>query len=105
MGRILARNIVFDGLSLPAGTEVVLAYRGATTVTGGPEVDASVLDPHGEVFPGSGSVDFLDGSGWKAMATAIDGARFVQVRISTIANAVHGEAPSLRAVGFAFETP
>ena len=48
------------------------------------------------------SVNFQGGNGWKSDISAIDGARYVQARITFISNAETQLAPVLSALGFAF---
>jgi hypothetical protein len=88
----------------PAGTKVQLAYRGATLITS-PSLaaDAANLDPYGNPLAGGFSVTFLDSDpGWKSSATELDGARFIQVRITLVSDAATGAAPELSALGLAY---
>ena len=103
-----------------AGTQVVLAYRGASTVgssmNGAPAFDAMDLDAYGDqpdvigaASPGNpigknADVVFLDpaDSSWKNDLDAIDGARFVQLRVTFISNAESGLTPELGALGIPF---
>jgi hypothetical protein len=96
---------------LPPGTEIELAFRGAVTVTlgiGNPPAagDAQRYDFYGELPPSTGAqVTFLNGdSTWKADPEQIDGARWVQVRISLIGDFVSGETPALSALGLPFRS-
>jgi hypothetical protein len=90
----------------PAGTRIVLAYRGATNVTGDYLVDASKLDAYGETSAasgGTGNFTPLNGdSTWKTSLSAIQGARYFQTRVSFISNAETLLTPELSALGFAF---
>jgi len=86
----------------PAGTQVVLAFRGATAAS--PQVlsDAGLLDPYGESLTPN-SVTFLNADpSWKGDISAIDGARFVQVRATFLSNAETGDIAELSAMGLAF---
>ncbi len=89
--------------SQPPGTQVVLAFRGATAVTGPARNDAGSLDAYGDDAPGgaSSSVTFLDNdAGWKSSPQpALVGARRVQMRVSFIANAETGARPEITALG------
>ncbi len=88
----------------PAGTRVLLEFRGATAFTGQAETaafDAQQLDPYGDVD--GGGVMFLDGDDtWKQDPRALDGARFLQMRFSFENNIESGLTPELSAVGIAY---
>lgn len=89
---------------LPFGTHLVLAYRGATGVTVGSQgaKDADALDAYGETLSGGG-VTFLQGDNtWKPTLSAVNGAKFFQVRVSFIGNTETNLVPELSALGFAF---
>ncbi len=91
----------------PAGTQIVLAYRGATVVSGDYATNASGLDAYGEVSLASGGsgnppVFFNGDPTWKTSLSAIQGAKYFQVRVSFISNAETLLTPSLSALGFAF---
>ncbi|HEV8111190.1 MAG TPA: Ig-like domain-containing protein [Planctomycetota bacterium] len=89
----------------PAGTQVVLAFRGATFASASVQSDASLLDAYGEAAA-PGSVTFFHGDDtWKSSLAAIDGARFVQLRATFVSNAESGRAPSISALGLAFQNP
>lgn len=92
-------QLLFEGGAPPAGSSVELAYRGADSVgaVGGtsPAADASLLDPYGDEgdpfgvgLPGdpankNPSVAFFhDDASWFSDLDDLDGARFVQVRIT-----------------------
>jgi hypothetical protein len=84
-------------------TAVVVEFRGAhgfTGEAGSSAFDASRLDPHGDVLPG-GVV--LHGASWSDDLTSIDGARFVQARVSFLNDVEHGLSPELDSLGVAFE--
>lgn len=89
----------------PSGTEIALAFRGATSVTGDPLTDASLLDPYGEVpSGGSGQIVYQNGdASWKPSMNSLQGARYFQVRVSFISNAATLLTPHLSALGFALE--
>jgi hypothetical protein len=90
----------------PAGTQIVLAYRGATVVSGDYGSNASGLDAYGEVSNASGGggafTPFNGDLTWKNSLSAIQGAKYFQVRVSFISNAETLLTPSLSALGFAF---
>ncbi len=89
---------------LPAGTEVVLDFRGAdafATSPPGAPFNADVLDAYGEVK--NGTVFFHAGdSNWHSEITDIDGARYFQIRISFIGNIQTLLAPHLASLAIAF---
>ena len=86
----------------PAGTSVTLELRGATGFSGALEpFDAGAIDAYGALA--TTSVDFLNGSDdWHSDANAIDGARFVQLRISFVNDLVSGASPALDSLALAF---
>jgi hypothetical protein len=90
----------------PLGTQVQIAYRGATDASGDALTDASKMDAYGELRPpgtGQGTVSFLNNdSTWKNSLSAINGARLFQVRLSFISNAETLLTPTLSALGFAY---
>jgi hypothetical protein len=110
------------GAGLPAGTQVQLAYRGATSVTaaaGAPWLDAGLYDPYGDGYTQS-QLDMLFGAGmkpaigvvefpvdndksWHDSIDAIDGARWIQVRLTFVGNAVSNVTPQVAGVAIAFQ--
>ena len=104
----------------PSGTGISVAWRGAKTVeaaAGTPWEDAGNYDPYGDGFDSGQlqklglpvgnefTVTFHPTSGdnsWKNDVTQINGARFVQFRVTFLANAESGLIPELSALGFAF---
>jgi len=99
-------GVLASVLPLAAGSAagVQVEVRGASgfTGTGGVEVDASQLDAYGDVP--SGTVDFWNGDAtWQADPDAIDGARYLPVRL-TLANDLESlESPHLDSLAIAFE--
>ncbi len=106
----------------PTGTEVLLAYRGATQAVNGPDgnptADAGVLDVYGDLADNNQSglagdpsqknttVTFLNGDNtWKASIDEVDGARFLQIRLTFVNNTESGLSPELSALGFAYIRP
>ncbi len=96
--------------SLPAGTQVLLHFRGATGITGGagnPWFDARNIDPYGDRSPLNNVpayvVTFLNtDSSWKASMSAINGSYLFQTRITMISNVESGATPEISGLGFAF---
>ncbi|MEW6073919.1 MAG: Ig-like domain-containing protein [Planctomycetota bacterium] len=92
----------------PAGTNVVVEFRGATGIFGQSEdqpFDAEDLDPYGEPLDRQygGTIVFLnDDPTWKSDVDEIDGSRFLQMRFSFFSNIDSGLGPVLSAVGVAF---
>lgn len=113
-----APALVEPGLdAAPQGAQVVLAYRGATAIqTTAPNGwhDATNYDAYGDsytalqlpVFGKQATLaftpTFLGNKTWKSTPTAIQGARFVQVRVSFLGNPATGLAPELSSLGLAF---
>jgi hypothetical protein len=121
-----------EASDLPSGTQVVIEYRGAEgfvlsdlDAALGTIVDESVfpfdaqrLNAYGEIFAtlppnnqqvllGStqfpGSVQFTNGvSTWVSDIDAVDGSRFVQMRITFVSNLETLLGPELSAIGIAF---
>ncbi len=109
---------------LPSGTQLIVAYRGANGFTPtpplgqSPQHDARNLDAYGNlytteqlafVFPGGGATGIaplfhpVAGSDrWSASAADLDGARFIQARVTFVSNASTGLSPELGALGFAY---
>jgi hypothetical protein len=87
----------------PAGTDVVLEFRGAHgfASTGGAELDALQLDPYGEIP--SGDVFYPDGDrSWSRDIDAVDGLRWLQVRITFVNDVDSGVTPTLDSLALAF---
>ncbi len=87
---------------LPPGTEIVLAFRGADSVPL-EAFDADELDPYGELDPALPAVVFFQGDDtWKESIDDVDGARYLQARVTLIGDTVANVAPSLGSLGFGF---
>jgi hypothetical protein len=103
----------------PAGTQVVIAFRGATNVTTGtgtppPSKDATKYDFYGDPVGTPFQVNFQLGptgqpdTTWKSDITKLNntvpnnGARFIQYRASLISNPDTKLTPTLSALGLAF---
>jgi hypothetical protein len=93
----------------PSGTEVVLAFRGASNIAGldngNPPDDITTnalnLDFYGDKA-GPGTPTFLSGTDWKADITSINTAQYFQVRISFISNTSTDQTAELRSLAFAY---
>jgi hypothetical protein len=89
---------------LPAGTQVALEYRGAVGFS--PDAltapfDASRIDPYGDIR--TGTVSFLNGLGtWTDDIHAVDGARYLQVRLTFVNDIASGARPELSSLGISF---
>ncbi|MEM7307734.1 MAG: Ig-like domain-containing protein [Planctomycetota bacterium] len=104
----------------PQGTELLVAWRGASAIGGDGAADfafdAAHLDPYGDlrmdagmpaapVFLGSnGDVTFVPpgDESWKDSLAEVDGARFLQARLTFVSNAVTLLTPELSSLGVAF---
>ncbi|MCI0635761.1 MAG: Ig-like domain-containing protein [Actinobacteria bacterium] len=91
----------------PGGTSAQLHFRGATGFSGDASTnpfDGTKIDPYGDLATADGTVTFLNGiRTWASSIHAIDGARFVQVRITFLNNIQTGLNAELSALGLAFE--
>ena len=105
----------------PLGTNVVLDYRGATLVTPAGTApilnDANFIDAYGNatLCVGTGTCPlqvcttngvptyFQTNSTWRSSISQINTAKFFQVRVTFISNTDTNLAPSLSALGFAFQ--
>ncbi|MBJ01456.1 MAG: hypothetical protein CMK00_01150 [Planctomycetes bacterium] len=84
----------------PLGTEVVLAFRGATNITTAiPKENATYLDAYGNIPTG---VVFMDDDTWKPSISDIDGAAWYQTRITFISNTETYLTPELSALAVAY---
>ncbi|NOT31425.1 MAG: hypothetical protein HOP15_13340 [Planctomycetes bacterium] len=88
----------------PAGTQVVLDYRGAlgfSANTLGAQFDATRIDAYGELA--AGTVAFLNGANtWTGTIQSLNGARYLQVRVTFVSNVATGASPELTALGIPF---
>ena len=106
----------------PPGTSVEIAYRGAddiTSVVPGIWGTTKWLDAYGDSYdqaqlqkltgsPGqpdeSFSVSFFNGDGgWKQDVSELDGARYLQARVTLISNPETGATPTVTGLGFGYE--
>jgi hypothetical protein len=105
-----------DG-DFPRGTSVQVEFRGATSVGGSGAVSPAqspfVLDAYGDQQAGFGipgdpanknlDVTFLNGDdGWKSSLDDLDGARYVQARLTFVGNPVTTLIPRLEALGLSY---
>ena len=93
----------FGDQELPAGTEVSLAWRGASAASASLSQDASRLDAYGEPFQPGDTVSYFGTPQFAAGLDAIDGARLAQARITFVSNAATGEIPRLSGLGLSWE--
>jgi hypothetical protein len=92
---------------IPAGLEMHFAFRGATALTGSTTaaVNANNYDPYGDSKPPANAfgATFLNGDKtWKSDISELSGAKFIQVRVTFVADADSGAVPALDAIGFAY---
>jgi hypothetical protein len=97
--------------SLPPGTQLLLAYRGASGITGPvsrPWENASNMDPYGNPSPllaggSTWTVTFLNSdNSWHSTMQDLAGSQYFQVRITMVSNAESGVSPALSSLGFGF---
>lgn len=99
--------------SLPPGTQVLLHYRGATSIVntgsaaGKPWENAANIDPYGAKLPNlpvsvNFNVTFNGGNSWRDTIQQINGSQFFQARITLVSNVLSGATPEVTALGFAF---
>jgi hypothetical protein len=95
---------VTEPRELPQGTRVVLEYRGAESFSAdagfGP-FDSDRLDPYGEFSPGT--VNYHGSGTWTDDISAVNGSRFLQVRLSFFNGVDTGLTPFLDSLGIAYE--
>ncbi len=103
--------------ALPEGTQVQLAFRGATDVQNAEALaDATSLDLYGDHYDRSAvplthnssdanlGIQFLAGdASWKSDPSELDGARFYQVRLTFVANVGTGVSPAVSAVAVGWQ--
>jgi hypothetical protein len=101
--------------SQPSGTSVSVAFRGATAMnpTPTPGLDpwesGQQIDPYGNAYaaivPNTGpfTPNFVNSDpSWKHTLQELNGARFVQARITLVSNAESGVSPEISALGIPF---
>jgi hypothetical protein len=104
--------------SLPVGTQVALAFRGAdsvTSATAGAWERAGLLGVYGDAYSASQlaklagnpneafSVNYLNGdSGWKDDLSELDGATLVQARITMVSNPETAGVATVSGLGIPF---
>jgi len=112
----LAPQVLAGAGGQPAGTEVVVAFRGASAISGGSlagaAFDAATIDPYGAVnlSPGvylgtDNDVSFVPAGDatWKSDPNALAGSRYVQARVSFLGNAQTLESASMSSLAFAYD--
>ncbi len=92
----------------PPGTEVRIEVRGSfgffNPLSEAASLDASTLDPYGNFWDGTLGVNFLNGeSGWTDEFSDIDGARYIQLRISFKNNISTRVSPTITSLGLPFQ--
>lgn len=97
---------------LPPGTQIELAYRGATSIIGGSPgqplyigSDGFGLDAYGDPIddPATGAPLFLNlDPTWKEAISEVDGAQHLQVRLTFVGNAATNEIARASGLGFAW---
>ncbi len=120
---IFSDPVVEPGLdSLPTGTQVVVAFRGATSFNPAPPAgqfpwaNANNMDAYGNLYTAA-QIQALAINGvtavtpifnpigsdaWRSSASAINGSRYFQARITFLCNPLSGLSPVLSSIGFAF---
>lgn len=97
--------------SLPAGTSVQLAFRGASTVSGpanNASNDSGTVDFYGDprtasLPPAGGTVVFPGGDrAFSGSIATMNGRRYLQTRITFVSNAATNRSPELSALGLAW---
>jgi hypothetical protein len=94
----------------PSGTQVEVAFRGASTVTNaGIKSNADNIDAYGQATTTPGPTFFNNDSNWKSTMAAISspdgvqqGARLFQVRVTFVSNAATNLSPVMSALAFAW---
>lgn len=99
-----ATTAEFSGAEQPAGTEVVFAFRGASSIANGAlTTDAGMLDPYGDATSGAQPTFFQSDASWKSDAGVLSGSRYLQARVSFVANAATNATPKMSAFGIAWK--
>ena len=89
--------------ALPPGTALELEFRGAMNFFDAAlrPFNAFALTPYGD--PSQGTTQFFrDDPTWKAALSELDGARYVQVRVTFVGNVEAALVPELSALGIAY---
>jgi len=86
-----------------AGTNVELAFRGASSVTNAAlRHDADALGPYGDALVGAQPTFHLGNAAWSSSAAALGGARLIQTRVTFVSNATTSATAELSALGIAW---
>lgn len=120
---IFSDPVVEPGLdSTPTGTQVIVAFRGATGFNPAPPLgqfpfaSANNMDAYGNLYTSAQLTSLgitgvtavapifspVGSEAWRSAATGINGARYFQARITFLCNPLTGLAPELSSIGFAF---
>lgn len=94
----------------PAGTQIQLAFRGASLVTAANlRWNADAMDAYGEIAAGAQPTYFQNNNTWRSTMALISspdgiqpGARFFQLRLTFVSNAATNLAPTLSALGISW---
>ncbi len=90
----------------PAGTQIVIEYRGATGFAGSfgtMPFEATALNAYGDFIATNASVNFLNGIGsWANDPFDVNGAQYIQARFTFLNNIDTGLSPTLSGLGLAF---
>lgn len=95
---------VMEPRQMPGKSAVLLDFRGATgfaSSAGTQPFDARAMDVYGEIE--AGAVQFHAGGQWSSDITSLDGAQFLQLRLSFVNDVAGGLAAELDSLGWAFE--
>ena len=96
----------------PPGTDILVDFRGATAFTllaGERPFDAGQMDLYGELQgtagdPDRGVIHLEGGETWTPRLQELDGARYLQMRITFLSDVASRLRPRLSAIGMAFES-
>lgn len=98
---------VVEPVTQPLGTSVTLAFRGATTING-QFGNADLIGAYGNSdgsAPMNGNINpvYLNSdSSWKSSLSALDGAQYVQMRVTFVSNIESLLGPRLSALGLSY---
>jgi len=108
--------------SQPNGTQVLIAYRGASAIElsdaqredfTGPSYNASELDGYGDWYENPVTdrnlpntiITFVGDAEWKSDVSRIDGAQYYQMRLTFLSNPETAVSPEISAVGLTWFDP
>jgi len=91
---------------LPPGTDIVLEARGAESffnpASQTASRDASTFDPHGNFWDGQLGVNFFGDGSWKSDLSELNGAQYLQLRLSFMNNIATRVSPTITSLGLPF---